>query len=433
MTLLLLLLVLLLLLYKKSNIVWLFNIVIMWISPVIAVQGVSFIGLFQKFCSLYLFCKCERRWTSWIDREFLKIYFILLFLYSPIILFSAGKLINNIVFFSSTILLWLFSIGVWKLKVDKNTISKTMPIVLLFVVAMCIYGVYSYITSTDYYYKIWGDNLLKNNQHQMEELIEGAFQNQRMGLKGRITGTAQFTIQYAILVIIEVYFILGLFRNRMKKIYLLLILFLLIVNIVFTGSRGPLIALIVSLLVYYMRINSVKYNIVLVFISIFLVFAGYLDYVIDLYSSDNIQGSSYDVRIMQFVGAMNIISNDIQSLIWGKGLYWASDYLRNYGAHPVCYAFESEILSRIVNTGLYGLFVIFPSEFVLFYILIRKLFKKDLIDKNSYYLLSSMLLMKLIYNIFVGEGYIYLYYFTFLMTLKMSIQNIKNEIYICKK
>ena len=433
MTLLLLLLIILLLIYKKTNIAWIFNIVIMWISPVVSVLGVSFIGSFQKFCSVFIFFVCEKRCVSWIDREFFKIYLILLCLYSPIILFSAGNLINNIIVFGSTIFLWLFSIGVWKLKVDKKVISKTMPIVLFFLVAMCIYGIISYITTTDYYYKIWGDNLLMNNNYHMEEIIESAFQNQRMGLKGRITGTAQFAIQYAILTIIEVYYVLGLFRNKIKRIYLLFILFLLIVNIVFTGSRGPLVALIVSLFVYYLRRIGFKYYVILLFVFLFLVLAGNFDYVIRLYASEDISGSSYNGRIMQFAGAMNIISKDIQSLLWGKGLYWVSDYLRNYGAHPICLAFESEILSRIVNTGLYGLLVLFPGEFVLFYLLIRKFSKKNIIDKDSYYLLSSMLLMKLIYNISVGEGYTYLYYLTFLMTLKMSIQNKKNEIYICKK
>ena len=409
-----------LMLHNKLNIIPLYLICSVWVNTDVrlGVGGVSFIFALS-FVGIILLSTCKRTCRTAIDHDvksFFIYYFSIILLF---ILLSSGMGVLsqlNAVKSSLAILLGLF---IWKARIDKRKIHVWHKYVYVALLAVCIYGVFSYVTGTNIYIDLIKDYCTS------EKLAEVAVKSKDDGrglLKGRISGTSLYTIQYGILMCICFYYVF--FVNTIKdNVANVVLMFLIFVNVYLTGSRGPLFALILALLFYFLRKSTLKTNIKYALWTGFIIlcFSQILIKYFSFMVSDDVQGSSVEGRSVQFLGALSIVQDNWRTLLFGKGFSYISEYIAKNGPHPLALYFESTHVSGIVTYGIMGLIFIFLGSYVLMSYLVWRARKERMIDRNKSILLFSYVMLSMLYGILVGNVYTQLHIITFFILLKYSV------------
>lgn len=149
------------------------------------------------------------------------------------------------------------------------------------------------------------------------------------------------------------YFCVSSFTKDVKKWLLLTVLTLLIFNVIISGSRSPMIYLIVILIGYLWSTKvSVKF-ILLIFAVLFYFFSpDLLNPILNSFTSSDteVTGSSIELRINQYDAIMSILS---QSPIWGFG---AKGLLLAFKSNSDILGAESIWFQQLITGGIIGLF-----------------------------------------------------------------------------
>ena len=410
--------------YDRRIVIPVFFIASMWINTDIRCGTLSFISMLSIFIILFgLFTqKKNLTYKTNIDRTITGYFIYAICINVPFILLSTDlSVLSQINTIKSQILSIILVLFIWKWTIyDTKAYKKQLLYINVSIIILCIYGVYSYLTMSNPYMDVMEQYCTTED---LSDILARSMEDARGNLHGRIAGTSLYTIQYGILLVLVIFIYQALCTWNKSKVIQLIILLLVLINIYLTGSRGPLGALLIGVVYYLMRSLTWKKRVTYTFAFTILIFVGwpYLESYFSLFTDSDISGSSFEMRAIQFGGALSMVSNNMQSLLFGKGLGYTAYYLTNYGIHPIAFCFESTHVAGIVNYGILGLIFIFLCNILFLYYIARNAYNKNLIDYNSYYLLNSYLITYMVYNLLVGNVYNGLFLFGFFVILKMGI------------
>ncbi len=397
----------------------------MWINPEIRIEGgLTLLNIFSLFFALYVWrnnsIKISYSKSIYFPlKNALFYYFVIPFVFA---LLADGPLLLNLLSLKSLVPLFLFIYAFCFFDLDSKSINKSNTFINLSFLLLCLYGIYNYITETNPLIMFFNDYMSIDS---MEERLTFAMNDARAGLKGRITGTATYTIQYGILI---GFFILAFiaFKTNNNKSLLFILFSLGFVNIFLTASRGPLLAIFISLVFYFVRSFSIRKQIIcyfFLFIS-FIFFDSFWDNIINPFF--NVEGgSSTEGRMGQLYGAWIEISHSFHSILFGFGPYWIPDYLNRFGWHPLCFSFESSHISGLVSSGILGLIFVFCGRLFVLWKLVYNFYKMKIISSDYYYMIISLLLYYLVYSLMVGGVYDNIMIFMYVLFLKFGLNNNK--------
>lgn len=192
------------------------------------------------------------------------------------------------------------------------------------------------------------------------ERLLGNYTQAEGRLFGRIFSVFHHPMTFGVFLISSFSFSLHkLLINEDKKIVLILLL-LILVNAVTCGVRSVIGGVLVAISFFIILNKKAKYLWLVILGGLVGVIIISMDetlwnYVLSIFSSDSksdIQGSSINQRIRQFLGCLDEISSNP---LFGKGYSWNSYYETVKGFHPVILAFESLIFIVICNWGILGI------------------------------------------------------------------------------
>lgn len=429
-----------LILTDNKKIIPIYIIASMWINFDVRCGSISFMSALSAFIIVLGLIKRRKNlvFKTNID-HLIKNYFIYaIFIYVPFIILSTDlNALTQLNYTKSQILSILFLIVMWKWRsYNINAMRQHGLYINISIIIICLYGIYTYLTRTNPYMDIMGQYCTNED---LSELLARSLEDARGNLSGRITGTSLYTIQYGILLVI-VYFIHvsisslnkvgSKYSTYKSQIAMAIVSILIFLNIYLTGSRGPLGALIIGYAFYLMRAYSWKKKISYISIlTIFVLFAWpYLEPYLSLFTDKDVEGSSFEMRAVQFTGACSMVLDNLQSLLFGKGLGYTAYYLEHYGKHPLALNFESTHVAGIVNYGIMGLLFIFLCNLLILFFIAKRAYNKELIGNKCFYLLASFLLTYFLYNLLVGDVYGGLFLFVYFTILKIGI--IQNKQYM---
>lgn len=190
-------------------------------------------------------------------------------------------------------------------------------------------------------------------------------------------------------------------------------------NILLSGARTGIAALVIGAAYYLLRQRELKTLFLGLFLFVTLgmviqsnddlsnIFASFTD--ISGTKSD-IHGSTISMRMDQLQGVFNELKG---CELAGKGYGWNGYYISKHGDHPVILAFESLIFVILCNSGYIGMCV-----WIVFFVLLFRLQRIILNNKDDIYLMDTLVITYLAYAIGTGEyGYLnsFSLFYTFLL------------------
>ncbi|SDD87601.1 O-antigen ligase like membrane protein [Dyadobacter soli] len=316
----------------------------------------------------------------------------------------------------------------WIIYNQEEDIRQFVKIIGYSVVLMGVYGLFCYVTLTNPYVSLM--NLIYSPK--MNAL--GFMEEQRAGIAGRIQGTMLHPLIWGGACMLLFYFI-TLSSRRASVYYTISLLALLFLNVVFSGSRAALLALLFGIGYYFMASNvRLKLRLVAYGLGIFTFVAG-LIYLVPSFSkyqsffestvyfwddtyqkTGAVKGSTVDLRVNQLHGSFDMIES---SPMFGLGQGYTAYYSSKYGIHPVLAGFESVVFMSLVETGIVGLILwiaLFIGLFRVAHELSRRAGKSLSLETA---LLSTFLASYCIFIVFTGiQSTFYLFLILFLVQVK---------------
>ena len=215
-------------------------------------------------------------------------------------------------------------------------------------------------------------------------------------------------------------------KENIKKTILIILLGAVTIMALLCGVRSVLGGLAVAIFFYFFIEKNYKYffcgsiiiGIFYVIISQIPELSSYLSSLVDVNDKQgNVTGSSFDMRINQLYGAIDIAQ---KNPLFGLGYEWTNYYQIMKGHHPVCLAFESLIFMIICNHGIFG--------FLIWTMIIFKYFdfNKRFRLKNTT-IVNSLMVFYISYACITGE-YGYMSYFLIFYVLMLCENKIKKRI-----
>lgn len=405
----------------------LYLICALWINDTVTLGSISFMNAIFFFLSaLFMVKKGVLSYKTNLDKEV-----IFYFLYSfailvPFLLLSTKLSILDQISSQKGTLALLLGLMFYRLKISLEDIQKYKSFLLLPVLGVCLYGIFSYVTHTNYFIELISNY---SKIDDIQDIAEATMDDIRGGMTGRIMGVSPYPIQYGILMGIWFYIYRNFFCTN--SLLNLIVLILIFVNIYLTGSRGPLMALALSFGLYILltqKLKRITFYLFLVGLFVFCFASQYLDSFFMLFDQNETKGSSIDMRLLQLTGAFSLISDSLQSILFGNGLGYTQYYISTYGAHPLALFFEGSITSGLPSYGILGLIFIWLMKFILMFNIAYSAYKKQIINKNNFYFLSFYLLMRIICDVMVGGVYGTLYTISFFIMLKVFILRYQKQL-----
>jgi hypothetical protein len=178
-------------------------------------------------------------------------------------------------------------------------------------------------------------------------------------------------------------------------------------NVLISGVRTGIAALILGFIYFLIRSRNFKLLILTLLILIILTLVVQSnDSLSNLFASftdikgqkNNVSGSSVTMRLNQLQGAFNVIKGNE---LTGKGYGWTGYYWSLHGDHPVMLAFESLIFMVLCNSGFIGALI-----WIIFFLLLYRLNRRILTLKTDIFLMDTFIIVYAAYAIGTGEyGY----------------------------
>lgn len=257
----------------------------------------------------------------------------------------------------------------------RNIRSVMVKTIVFAACAVGIYGVFCYITESNLYMAYialtYGD----------ENIVSGGeIGNAVRGLSHRVSGNIGNPVYYAgeLLLLISVCFVS--IRGRLFGFFRYIVIACLSLAMMFTGSRssiGPLV--LFYFFFFYRKYGKKVYYVFFLFAAGLWLIYPLLSEIMDIDSflssfdlssgTDDVKGSSFEMRYSQFQGLIDVVDSNI---FWGNGVGWVSNYVSQYGHHPILEGFESIVFSSFVDGGIWGTLIVYPFLFVSLYKYILK-------------------------------------------------------------
>lgn len=381
---------------------------------------------FMRLILLVGFFVCNRGVNTRAFKPFIPflIYFFSLFClipfqfglpYGTMIVSWAGSFFNTLIL---PILIWSISLK------DSSSIKLFRIIFLICITIAILYGLFvSQLNGLNPYIMLFSAVVDTDVDMDKYFAAEGGGR-----LFGRVSSVFMHPMNFGLFIGLSLIYTCYVIKLN-KWIRFFLIFAILIMSII-CGVRSVIGGIIVATVYYLIAAKnyklifyfSVLFVILLFFISLIPDLFSYLSSIIDV-DNDNqdVKGSSIGMRLSQLEGA---ISEASKNPLFGLGYGWTSDYLTNYGDHPICYAFESLIFVILCNSGLLG-----------FFIWIFMIHKHFSVNKHMHFYQSKMLNSLMVYYVSyatITGDYAYMRMFLLFYVL-MIIENISGYQKHCRK
>ncbi|SEM81035.1 hypothetical protein SAMN05216436_10810 [bacterium A37T11] len=321
----------------------------------------------------------------------------------------------------------------WCIFKDEYDISRFAKIIAWTVFLITFYGCVCYITHSNPYVSLV--NALYNQDDSMTDRFS---QEERAGLEGRVLGTMMHPLTWGgSCVLLFFFFIKRWDLKRWIQVFLLILLF---VNVIFSGSRSALLAMIIGIFYYTlkssakMKFGIIKYSVIGAFLTLIALYqipalTKYQDFFEStvffwdstLKVNQDINGSSASMRYDQLLGSFKMIE---RSPLVGLGLGYGKYYNATYGFHPVLMGFESLVFLSLVESGYVG----FIMWLYLFFVLLKntsivnRYFKtnnKSLILKSDFAITQATIFSYFFFCIFTGiQSTLYLFLILYVIQIK---------------
>ncbi|WP_462266503.1 O-antigen ligase family protein [Mucilaginibacter sp.] len=266
-----------------------------------------------------------------------------------------------------TYLIQEFALGfmIWHVYKTKRQLNIFFSIVLTAIAVSSVYGIYCVLIGGSNPY-IGFINLIY--QPKFDALAVYS-EIERGSLQGRLqatTGHPMIWAGYTTVLCFVCAFLIFKTKSKIEKVLFSALLFLVGANLIFTGTRSALLAVLLSLF-FIVIFTSIRTKGILLF-GVFLILLVGLDtsilgkyqdvadsvlFVWNQKKSESYNGSTVGMRINQLNGSVDIISDG--SELFGKGYSWTQLYLQKNGDHPVLLAFESILFVVLIESGFFGL------------------------------------------------------------------------------
>jgi hypothetical protein len=254
----------------------------------------------------------------------------------------------------------------------------------IFLLIVCIYGIYCYITNSNIITTAFNLYFDKRN-----DILDHFKEESRGGLAGRIQGFTEHPLEYGGAMLCAFFYFLQINLYKKKKLLIDYILFALIcINIFLSGSRAAIIAFLIGFALFIYVNKQIKYKtkirITLYFIGLYFILAtcfsffdtysGFIKSIIFFWeNNDSVKGSNFDMRLTQLNASFDLVSNDTISYLFGLGDGWVRDYSQRHGGlHPVLLGFESILFIGIIEYGIIGFFVLTCGIYYIYFKLANK-------------------------------------------------------------
>lgn len=325
---------------------------------------------------------------------------------------------------------------VWKIS-NKQSLNKAYKSICVVLFIVCLYGIFTYVIGNNPYM-----NFLSKYSEMKFDLSEVSSiyaSEVRGGLKSRISVLTYNPLQYAILINAFIFVPIYLYLKERKIIYLGVI-GIMFINLFLTGSRGPLISLIISCSLFYLMYQNIKGKIIFIVGVVFAVsllfiipgldvYASYIKSILFIFSEKaseaaEIKGSSISGRMVQLEGVLSIVASsksEWSTIMFGFGDGYTTYFLETYGTdYDGVGAFEGVLLSSLLNYGICGLLLVDMLPWLFVFYCIKSAKKAKYISRRDSYLLYSMLLTQIIFSFLVGSVY-YLIYYSILFSIMKNM------------
>lgn len=237
----------------------------------------------------------------------------------------------------------------------------------------------------------------------------------------RISSFAWHPIYYGLLLSLAILIVVFIYFEKKMQIYrapiYIIILSLLAINLFFTNSRTPLIALIIGLIFFYLFAlklgNKIRVALICIFVIISVVSISpgslkLIDESIDTFTSkgSKLEGSSVEMREVQMAASLLIFS---KSPIFGNGFNYITEDLgfssdiKNRKSDSNLAGFESYIYKLLIEQGSIGVFANLFFFTYLFIHLLKMRKKVGKVGKNLIFLSISMTITFLLFIIGTGD------------------------------
>lgn len=405
---------------KWSNSISAYILLCIWVYGDVRLGPLSVIACYILFVLLYYLFNKPKRNNRFVFSRLIMLFSFYVLLLSTLFSFLGTDMpvFAGLSSIKSYLLIFSLLNIFWNLDISKKDIKSVSNIVILSVIVLGFYCLFSYVTSTNYYME-YVSKFMTDGDFTKEQL-DKSMNDERGILHGRISGTSFNCLPFSILLSILFFYILS-FKDYVNKQALVIALFLIFICLYMTGSRGSMAAVVVSLSIYLLRTVPVWKQITIVLLLLILSESSIVSNIMSLLVADEVGGSTLDQRVGQIIGAIELISPNYQSLFWGRGLGYASDYVNNYGLHPICLAFESTLVHGLVDYGILGLIFIFGGRLAFCLYIAYTAYKNKYISRNNYYLMLACLSCNIIYNVLIGNGYDNLFIISYFMMIKFFI------------
>lgn len=287
---------------------------------------------------------------------------------------------------------------------NDKSILRISNIIILVCFALLLIGFLQFL-GIDFLTEIYG-----RNERQISAGLSVKSNQRIFGVSGLSTAWGGLTvfIFYTI-----VFFSVSNFSNNLSvtnKIVMYSAFFLVIVNVVFSGSRGAIMAFCISLLVFYLlsfRYLSFKKNaglIILALLSVALFFLLLSDELLTklefiVFRFESLAETAGGGRDQQIIKGLSLLQSPTEILIGVSNIVQ-----RTFGTR---WGIESEPFYILVNYGVLGFMMVYGSILYIIYILFglgRQLIKYN----DDYYYASCSLISGLLGYLAFSLGYFYL-------------------------
>lgn len=371
-----------------------------------------------------------------IDYKPLTPFFFLYVGYLIIIIFSSDTPLSYMVdkYRQQVMRIFILAFVMWNVILNDHSSLKLFRNVCLGCIAIAsIYGLF--LTQTEGLNPYIMELAKINGEEYNIEYLTG--ETGRMF--GRITSVFTHPMSFGLFLGLSFVYLYSCIKK--VNIYILSILFTLVLINVFTcGVRSVIAGLGISILFYLFFIR--KFKIILGF----AIFMGIVysvisripeisDYVMSIIdkNSSNIGGSSFEMRIAQFLGCFDIIQGNP---LFGMGFDWHQYYMQSHTSHPKLLCFESLVFVILCNFGLMGVILWIMYSYKMFR------YMHNLGNLNRILLPLSLFIFYLAYSSITGEyGYMQIFILFYIMMIgdlyvsnhqspiKMSNNNVKVRIH----
>lgn len=295
-------------------------------------------------------------------------------------------------------------IMLWQVCKTKSDFSYFTRIVLVCFAIMLIYGGYCFLVGQNPYVATLSALFNKQDNNEIFSHIE------RAGLIGKIQSTTSHPMMWSVflsLVLFASYSFWVEKKSYTYYVFVLLVVFNLFVCNVRTGIVASAIGMALLFTNFSFRSKLISLTVIIAILllsidtSIFGSFQPYIDSII--YFNDpnkNVGGSSLDMRMLQFGGAVSLW--DQGGLLFGNGFGWCANYYALYGDHPILLGFESIIYVVLIENGVLGIIAYGFLFYSLFRINRNLYIQSENFHKVEFWLNNSLIVTYIIYVIITG-------------------------------